>query len=94
MPPPDLTRHAQAGMRQRGISGEVLDCLLEFGAVCHDHRGGEVLYFDKRARERCRAALAEPDYRRLEGRFNVYAVRASDGALVTVGHRLRRVPRS
>lgn len=39
-------------MRQRGIPGDVLDCLLDFGTVRHDHQGAEVIYFEKRSRRR------------------------------------------
>jgi hypothetical protein len=47
-----LTHHAEARMRQRGIPGDVLDCLLDFGTVRHDHQGAEVIYFEKRSRRR------------------------------------------
>lgn len=89
-----MTNHAAIRKQQRGISGSVLDCLLEFGKVSHDNRGGEILYFDKRARQRCMAALDKEMYRRLNGHFDVYAVRGMDGALVTVGHRCKKLHRA
>ena len=89
-----MTNHAAVRKQQRGISESVLDCLLEFGKVSHANRGGEVLYFDKRARQRCLTAMGKEMYRRLDGRFDVYAVRGIDGALLTVGHRRKRMHRA
>ncbi|MEI7843946.1 MAG: hypothetical protein WCI39_13060 [Gallionellaceae bacterium] len=89
-----MTQHANIRKQQRGISESVLDCLLEFGRVTHDNRGGEVLYFDKRAKQRCLTTMGKDVYRRLDGHFDVYAVRGLDGALVTVGHRCKRLHRA
>ena len=89
-----MTNHAAIRKQQRGISGSVLDCLLEFGKVSHDNRGGEVLYFDKRAKQRCLSMMGKEMYRRLDGHFNVYAVRGLDGALLTVGHRCKKLHRA
>src|SRR4030067_3257607 len=86
-----MTNHAAVRKQQRGISESVLDCLLEFGKISHDGRGGEVLYFDKRAKQRCLTVMGKEMYRRLDGHFDVYAVRSLDGALVTVGHGHKRM---
>lgn len=77
-----LTSHARRRMKSRGIRPEALEALLEFGRERFDHHGGVVLYFDKRAR------------RRAGGGSDVYAVLGSDGRVVTVGHRFRRLPRA
>jgi hypothetical protein len=89
-----MTQHATIRKQQRGISESVLNCLLEFGKVSHDNRGGEVLYFDKHAKQRCLTTMGKDLYRRLDGHFDVYAVRGQDGALVTVGHRCKRLHRA
>ena len=89
-----MTNHAAVRKQQRGISETVLDCLLEFGKACHDNRGGEVLYFDKRAKQRCLTVMGKDLYRRLDGHLGIYAVRGLDGALVTVGHRCKRMHRA
>lgn len=86
-----MTKHASVRKQQRGIPESVLDCLMEFGKASHDNRGGEVFYFDKRAKQRCQAVMGKEMYRRLDGHFDVYAVRSLDGALVTVGHRHKRM---
>ncbi len=88
------TRHASARMRQRGIPPFALECLLDFGRAVHDHRGAELILFDKRARQACQRRLDPTTYRRLERHFRVYAVRGPDGALVTVGHRFQHLSRS
>ena len=88
-----LSAHAQARMQQRGINDTVLDRLLEFGKVAHDHHGGEVIFFNKQARQRLRRDLPAGDYRALERYFNAYAVIGDDGEVVTVGRRWKRIPR-
>ena len=82
-----ITRHASIRMRQRGIPPLALECLLDFGRTLHDHRGAELILFDKQARRACQRRLDASIYRELERHFGVYAVRGTDGALVTVGHR-------
>lgn len=89
-----MTKHASVRKQQRGIPESVLDCLMEFGRISHDKRGGEVLYFDKRAKQHCLTVMGKEMYRRLDGHLDVYAVRASDGVLLTVGHRCKRLRRS
>lgn len=47
-----FTRHALIRMQQRGIRANVLEDLLDFGRAAHDHRGAEIVFFDKAARRR------------------------------------------
>ncbi|MGH7605293.1 MAG: hypothetical protein ACRENK_15020 [Gemmatimonadaceae bacterium] len=85
-----LTGHARSRMRQRGISAEVLEQLLDFGTVRHLDRGIEIVFFDKRAKKQ----LAKADRalaRQAHRLFRTYAVLSGNGAVVTVGHRYRRV---
>ena len=89
-----MTHHAAIRKQQRGIPEAALVCLMEFGNSSHDNRGGEILYFDKRAKKRCLASVGKKAYRKLDGYFNVYAVRSLDGSLLTIGHRFKRLPRS
>jgi len=87
-----VTRHARARMQQRGIRPEVLEALLDYGREVHAGGGCDLVFFDKRARARLareNAALAA-DTERV---CNSYAIVASDGAVITVGHRHRRIPR-
>jgi hypothetical protein len=89
---PNLTVHAAARLRQRGIPAGALEWLEAYGHVHHDHRGAEVLTMDHRSRAAARRSMGEAAYRRAEKLMNVYAV-VADGKVVTVGHRTRRVGR-
>jgi hypothetical protein len=89
-----MTHHAAIRRQQRGIPEAALTCLMRFGKSMHDNRGGEILYFDKRAKKRCLTTLGKEAYRKLDGCFNVYAVRSLNGSLLTIGHRFKRLPRS
>ena len=87
-----LTRHARARMQQRGISAADLDALLNFGRFVPAGGGCDVVFFDKRARERLsRAGVISPS--EAERICRSYAIVESDGAVITVGHRFRRIPR-
>jgi hypothetical protein len=86
---PAVTRHAQARMQQRGIRPDAVECLLEYGREAFDHRGGVVLYFDRAARRRL--ARAAPGAKNLERLARCYAVLSGEGAVLTVGHRYRRI---
>jgi hypothetical protein len=87
-----LTHHAQARMQQRGISAARLDALLDFGRIAPAGGGREIVYFDKRARARLARAAALPPAQADRLR-NSYAIVESDGLVITVGHRTRRIPR-
>lgn len=88
---PALTRHAQVRMQQRAIRPEALDALLDFGCARYLHsKGRELVYFDKKARERL--AKENPSVAREIGRLGkTYAVLGNDGTVVTVGHRFKRI---
>ena len=88
-----LTTHARARMQQRGIPAAAVEALLDFGRVRHLHKDGcEIVYFDKKAR--ARLARANPAAAREAERLTrTYAIVGSDGAVITVGHRYRRLPR-
>ncbi|MDP1698914.1 MAG: hypothetical protein Q8L45_14205 [Xanthomonadaceae bacterium] len=87
------TEHAANRLNQRGIPGELLAMLLSYGDARHDGNGARVVAFSQRARRRLRNELGDKRYARWESRLNVYAVVSTDGALVTVGHRLHRLNR-
>lgn len=88
----DLTTHARTRMQQRGIRAETLEALLDYGTVAHVASGREIVYFDKAARARLvkRAPTVAQAADRLR---RTYAILGSDGAVITVGHRYRRIPR-
>jgi hypothetical protein len=82
-----FSRHARARMQQRCIPVAVVQQLLDFGTVQHDHRGALIVYFDKRSRRRLDRARGRAAARWLERWRNAYAVVAADGVVVTVGRR-------
>ncbi len=88
-----LTNHAQTRLQQRGISNHVLDCLLQYGQRVHDHRGGRIFYFDHQARERLRQQSGPVLFKDIESKLDTYAVIGFDGAILTVGHRTKRINR-
>lgn len=90
---PGMTQHALIRQQQRGISTEVLGYLLKYGHAEHDNRGAEVLYFDKRARNRCLREIGKDTQRKINDFWDVYAVRREDGAILTVGHCHKRIQR-
>ena len=85
------TAHARARMQQRGIRPDALEALLDFGSARHLHsKGRELVFFDKKARSRAGEGRPRrgPGGRRLR---RTYAIVGSDGRVITVGHRYRRV---
>lgn len=88
-----LTQHAAVRMQQRGITSTALESLLDYGSVAYDHRGATIIYFDKKARTRLLKNGGRARYRVMEKKLNAYAVVGTDGAVVTVGHRDRRISR-
>ena len=88
---PALTRHAQTRMQQRAIRPETLERLLEFGREAFDHNGGVVLYFDKAARRRL--TRIAPGAKDLERLARCYAILSTNGDILTVGHRFRKINR-
>ena len=90
----NLTNHARTRIQQRGIPEAVVESLLDFGRETYNHRGGLVVYFNRRAREGVRQACGKEIYKRMEAHLDAYAVVGHSGNIVTVGHRTRRIKRN
>ena len=86
-----VSTHARVRMQQRGIGEGVLERLIEFGETRHDHRGAEILSFNKAARRRLAARLDRNALKVLERHLKAYAVLAGNGEVITVGHRSKRI---
>ena len=88
-----LTPHARTRMQQRGIQAEAVEALLDFGRARHLHNGGrEIVYFGKKAK--AHLACVDPFAgRAAEKLARTYAIMGSNGVVITVGHRYRRIPR-
>ena len=87
-----LTPHARVRMQQRGIRPEMLDALLDFGREVHVPGGRDLVFFDKQARARLAKAGIVRDAQ-ADRLYKSYAVLNSDGTVITVGYRYRRIPR-
>ena len=79
-----LTRHSEVRLQQRGIPRWYVDTLMTHGRHCHAPGGAEIVCIDKGARQRLGRHLTRQDFARAERFFNVYAVVAPGGVLVTV----------
>ena len=85
-----LTHHALQRMRQRGIREAVLQTVLDYGREHRDSHGGRVVWLDRQARRFLRGELG-CNLGELEKHLRAYAVVADDDAVITVGHRNRRI---
>ena len=65
-----LTEHARSRLQQRGIPALVLDCLLAYGRKVHDHRGGEVIFFDHHSRAQLRCDRGDAIQHSQHTRYN------------------------
>jgi hypothetical protein len=88
-----LTPHARTRMQQRGIRPQMLEALLDYGREVQVAGGRNLVFFDKRARSRLAEARGVRDAQ-TDRLCKSYAVLGSDGIVITVGHRYRRIPRA
>jgi hypothetical protein len=86
----DLTKHAQARSQQRSISPFIIDLLLDFGCQVRSGHANKYL-LDKRGRRKIRQYLGSRCYQQIEDKLSCWAVVGDDGAVVSVGHRTRRI---
>ena len=84
------SHHAAVRQQQRGIPSYVIDSLINYGKVNHDHHGAEILTFPKAVRENLKSPQPKRTFVSLEAHFDCYAV-ISEGVIVTVGHRTKRL---
>lgn len=89
----NVSNHARTRMQQRGIRAEALAALLDYGRIRPAPGGRDIVFFDKKARARL-ARLDAAAAREADRVCKTYAILESDGTVITVGHRYRRIPRS
>ena len=87
------TAHARVRMKQRAIDDRALQTLLDYGRAAHQPGGSQIVYLDKRGKRRLRRERGDDVLKALGKQLDTYAVLARDGAVVTVGHRIRRIRR-
>jgi hypothetical protein len=88
-----LSSHAQRRMQQRAIPPRLIDWLFEFGTQAHDHHGARVLYFDRAAKRRLAEVVPAQQLAQVDQKLNAYVVEATDGTVITMGYRDKRVRR-
>lgn len=87
-----ISLHARIRAQQRGVRMTALDALLRYGTECHDHLGALVVIMNRRALDEVRRQ--EPEvWPQIRGARGLYAVVDGSGAVVTTGHRHRRITR-
>lgn len=89
----DCSGHARVRMQQRGVSDATLDLLLRYGRTARAGSGCQVVFMDGQARRRAIRDCGRAAGPAIDRVRSVYAVLGEDGVVVTVGHRLRRLPR-
>jgi hypothetical protein len=68
---------------QRGIAGEALEVLLDYGRERYDHTGHVVIFFDKAARRRLAREAGTAARKELARLSRTYAVLSTSGAVLT-----------
>ena len=84
------TNHAEKRAKQRSISPEVVDVLLDFGE-CSRHRGAQIYFMTKAARREAKNYLGASNYKKIEPKLDTYAVLSDCGSLITLCHRTTRL---
>jgi hypothetical protein len=82
------SHHAAIRQQQRGIPGYVIDSLINYGKVNHDHHGAEILTLPKAVRQKLKNAKSKGKYNALESHFDCNAA-LNESVIVTVGHRTK-----
>lgn len=89
-----MSHHAQVRSRQRGITLDAIEVILEFGQEVPSFGSCEVVFMDKEARRRAREALGRTAYAKIEPRLNAAIVIGKRGGVVTCMHRKSRIYRA
>lgn len=85
-----FTHHAEARMKQRGISLQAVDALMAYGEY-RRHRGAEVCYLTRHSRSRMLKDMGKSAFMKLEKALDAYVVVSDEGAVITAGHRRHRL---
>ena len=89
-----LSRHATVRAQQRALPLELLEIVLTYGSRSPAGGGAEIVRLTLGAICELAAELNPAIWRRHFDRLaSVYLIIGSDGTLVTVGHRIRRIGR-
>jgi hypothetical protein len=88
------SRHSEIRSQQRCIPRFVDDLLEAYGQETYDGHGGLIRYFDKRSLRQMERDMGREPVRMFSCWHDAYkVVSVSDGGLITIGHRYRRIIR-
>ena len=85
------TRHASIRAQQRGVPPFIVTLLQIYGLEEHDKRGGVLRFLNRRSRKDIARDLGGAVVGALDRYLNAYIVDSTDGPLITVGWRYRKV---
>jgi hypothetical protein len=87
-----MTHHARVRLQQRGIPKLIVELLYRHGREVHQD-GSTVIHLDERAIRKAQEELRDT-LMRFDKLADAYLIEsASNGAVVTVGHRIKRISR-
>lgn len=89
-----MTLHAKKRASQRAIPQVVIELLLDLGTVEHRKRGVDLLYFDKSGKHAARSLMKQRGLTQADHCLKAFLIESSDGQIVTVGHRTKKIYRS
>jgi hypothetical protein len=87
------SRHAKQQKQRRGLSTTTVNLLLLYGSMTHDHRGAELYHFDKAALRHLERDWGTAVAHQADRLQRTFAVCSTDGTVITVGHRYKRIRR-
>lgn len=87
-----LTNHARIRCQQRGISPMEIDLLIQFGATEKSYDGTVKHFWNKESRRRLETYTGRRASK-ADARLNWFVVVGWTGAVVTTGHRTKRITR-
>lgn len=89
-----LSRHAISRRQKRGIPPIILDWLEQYGEERFDGHGGVIRYFGRDSRRRMEKVLGRRFVTENQKYLDHYLVEsASDGTIITMGVRFKRICR-
>ncbi len=88
----NTSRHAAIRMQQRGIPPLIVDWLHLYGDEQHDHKGSTIRFFSKHSWKALKHEVGKEPLRRMSDFRGAYIIE-SDGIIVTVGRRFKRIIR-
>ncbi len=88
------SHHGNVRRQQRGIPAVIVDLVVKFGRHEYDHRGGVMKYLDRRGRKVIEQNMGRDFVKRHAEQMDVYVVQsATDGTVITCGHRYAKINR-